>query len=380
MVPDVEKCSSPGCQTLNGADASAVMSLKNVAASQGLSQRMVVGQASRSLMSSLRSTADGSIRPDAKAIQPEDGEADGEGPARVCAWYQTSFNLMAEIMGTGFLSLPAVMAKLGYGLGVVAIVTFAVAVYYSGFLLAKVRNRYYKHVLSYGDVAYVIHGTWFERLTRWLLYANWYSLLAYYITALTQSFQEAFWWSADTMCFWTYCLVSVAVLLPFAQLRTFHGISWLSLASTIAIVSGVALFAASYITGDTREDVGFVPPSAQVPKQTVMSAWNAFSNIIFSFQGQSEFLEMMGEQKDPRQFPKSLALSQSVMTFMYLFTPLIAYSYVGQNVANFAVASMPKNPMRIVTGVLIAFHSECPRAAPPLPFPPIPSHPLLCTH
>ena len=216
-------------------------------------------------------------------------------------------------MGTGVLSLPATMAALGYTLGIIAIVTFAVAVYYSGFLLAKVRNRYYKHVLSYGDVAYVIHGTWFERLTRWLLYANWYSLLAYYITALTQSFQEAFWWSADTMCFWTYCLVSVAVLLPFAQLRTFHGISWLSLASTVAIVSGVALFAASYITGDTREDVGFVPPSAQVPKQSVMSAWNAFSNIIFSFQGQSEFLEMMGEQKDPRQFPKSLALSQSVM-------------------------------------------------------------------
>ena len=259
-------------------------------------------------------------------------------------------------MGTGVLSLPATMAALGYTLGIIAIVTFAVAVYYSGFLLAKVRNRYYKHVLSYGDVAYVIHGTWFERVARYLLWLNWYSLLAYYITALTQAFQAAFWWTTDTMCFWTYCLVSVACLLPFIQIRTFHGISWFSLASSLAIVAAVVLFSVSYFIGDTREAAGFEAPTVAPKQQTMMSAWNAFSSIIFAFQGQSCFLEMMGEQKEPRQFPKSLALSQTIMTGVYLFTPLVAYSYVGQNVENFSVSSMPKNALRIATGVLIIYH------------------------
>ncbi len=138
-------------------------------------------------MSSLRSS-DGTIRDDFDKIQPEDGEQDIHGPARVSAWYQTSFNLMAEIMGeharlhartppshpptrslrriltrlllrgagTGILSLPSTMAGLGYVLGSISLVVFSVAIYYSGFVLARVKNRYYKHVLSYGDVAFVL--------------------------------------------------------------------------------------------------------------------------------------------------------------------------------------------------------------------------------
>ena len=67
----------------------------------------VVGQASRSFVSSLRSTADGSIRPDAKDIKPEDGEADEHGPARVSEWYQTSFNLMAEVSASECMMRPS---------------------------------------------------------------------------------------------------------------------------------------------------------------------------------------------------------------------------------------------------------------------------------
>ena len=59
--------------------------------------RRVVG-GTRSFVSSLRSS-DGTIRDDFDKIQPEDGEQDIHAPARVSAWYQTSFNLMAEIMG-----------------------------------------------------------------------------------------------------------------------------------------------------------------------------------------------------------------------------------------------------------------------------------------
>ena len=102
-------------------------------------QKKVVGSA-RSIVSSLRNP-DGSMRDDATKLQPEDGEADHHGPARVSAWYQTSFNLMAEIMGTGILSLPSTMAGLGYVLGTIAILVFAFGVYYSGFLLSKVRNK-----------------------------------------------------------------------------------------------------------------------------------------------------------------------------------------------------------------------------------------------
>ena len=152
----------------------------------------VIGPA-RSLVSSLRN-ADGTIREDATETKPENGERDAHAPARVSSWYQTSFCIMAEIMGTGVLSLPSTVAGLGYVLGAVCILVYGGAVYYQGYLLMRVKNKYYSQVLSYGDIAYILHGKWFEAFTRWLLYANWYFLLCYYILALTSALSSAFYW------------------------------------------------------------------------------------------------------------------------------------------------------------------------------------------
>ena len=88
----------------------------------------VVG-AARSLVSSVRNS-DGSVREDAKEIQPEDGQRDYHGPARISPWWSVSFNVLAEIMGTGILSLPSTVAGLGYILGSLSILIFAFAVYY----------------------------------------------------------------------------------------------------------------------------------------------------------------------------------------------------------------------------------------------------------
>ena len=316
----------------------------------------VVGPA-RSLVSSVRDPVDGSVRDGVKEIIPEDGEPQGHAPARVSAWYQTSFNLMAEIMGTGVLSLPSTVAGLGYGLGAAAIVAFAVAVYYQGFLLSKVKNKYYSQVLSYGDLAFILHGKWFESCTRWLLYANWYALMCYYILALTSALASAFYWRTD-ICFWSWGLMSVAILLPCVQLRTFHAISWASLLSTLSILAAVIIIAASFITGGTTEAESgdFVPPSAKVPPQPFLAGYSNIANIIFAFQGQSEFYEMAAEMKNPKKFPFSLGISQIIMCSTYLFTAMIAYTYGGQNVNGFILYSLPENALRTACSLLVGLH------------------------
>jgi len=331
-------------------------SICSVNGNSGQSRHSVVG-AARSLVSSIRNPYDGSIREEATKITPEDGEPDEHAPARVSAWYHTSFNLMAEIMGTGILSLPSTMAGLGYVLGTIAILSFAFAVYYSGFILAKVKNKYYKQVLSYGDVAFILHGKHFETFVRWLLFANWYALMCYYILALTSSFMSAFYWT-EGFCFWMWGFVSIAVLIPFIQLRTFHAISYASLLSTIAIIVAVMIIAASFITGTTEEAASsdFVPPSYKVPKQPFLVGFSTLSNIIFAFQGQSEFYEMAAEMKNPKKFPVSLGFSQTIMTTMYLFTALLAYTYGGQNVNGFILYSLPENSLRTACALLVAIH------------------------
>ena len=72
-----------------------------------------------------------------------------------------------------------------------------------------------------------------------------------------------------------------------------------------------------------------MPPTYKVPKQSFLSGYSLVANIIFSFQGQSEFYEMAAEMKNPKKFPLSLGMSQVTMTFCYLFTSILAYSYGG---------------------------------------------------
>ena len=336
-----------------GSIASIEGSLKSLASKVSGTSASVRGPA-RSLVSSIR-TSDGTVREDAKEMQPEDGEPDHQhGPARVSDWYHTSFNLLAEIMGTGILSLPSTMAGLGYILGSFSIVVFAIGVYYAGFILSKVKNRYYKQVLSYGDMSYIIHGEVFEKFTRGLLYANWYSLMCYYILALASCLMSAFYWRTD-ICFWMWGLMAVAILVPFAQPRTFHAISFFSLLSTVSIIVAVAIIAAAFITGTTTEEE-FVPPTWKVPQQPFLSGYSNIANILFAFQGQSEFYEMASEMKNPKNFPFSLGVSQVIMASMYLFTALLAYTYGGANVNGFILYSLPENALRTVCSILVGVH------------------------
>jgi len=331
-----------------GSIASIEGSLKSLASKVSGTSASVRGPA-RSLVSSIR-TSDGTVREDAKEMQPEDGEPDHQhGPARVSDWYHTSFNLLAEIMGTGILSLPSTMAGLGYILG-----SFSIVVYYAGFILSKVKNRYYKQVLSYGDMSYIIHGEVFEKFTRGLLYANWYSLMCYYILALASCLMSAFYWRTD-ICFWMWGLMAVAILVPFAQPRTFHAISFFSLLSTVSIIVAVAIIAAAFITGTTTEEE-FVPPTWKVPQQPFLSGYSNIANILFAFQGQSEFYEMASEMKNPKKFPFSLGVSQVIMASMYLFTALLAYTYGGANVNGFILYSLPENALRTVCSLLVGVH------------------------
>ena len=86
------------------------------------------------------------------------------------------------------------------------------------------------------------------------------------------------------------------------------------------------------------------------------AGYSNLANIIFAYQGQSEFYEMASEMKEPRKFPISLLLSQGIMTFMYLFTALLAYTYGGQNVNGFILYSLPENSMRTVCAILVGIH------------------------
>lgn len=140
--------------------------------------------------------------------------------------------------------------------------------------------------------------------------------------------------------------------------------SFLAMLSTLAIIAAVAIIAAAFITGTTTET--YSPATLSVPPQSFLSGYTNIANIIFAFQGQSEFYEMMGEMKNPKKFPLSLGVAQIVMVVMYLFTAVLAYHYGGADVNGFVLYSLPTNRLRTVCALLIAIHivGECAKFLP----------------
>lgn len=77
----------------------------------------------------------------------------------------------------------------------------------------------------------------------------------------------------------------------------------------------------------------------------------AVSTIIFSFGGTPNFLNVLSEMRDPRDYNKSLAVSQSFTTSAYLIIGCVVYYYCGQYVASPALSSAGTLISRVLWGI-----------------------------
>ncbi len=114
---------------------------------------------------------------------------------------------------------------------------------------------------------------------RWLLFANWYFIMCYYVLALTNALTSAFYWD-KTLCYWAWGLIAIAILLPCIQLRTFHAISFVSVLSIASILVAIAIIAASFISGNTTEASAgnYVPASWRVPQSDFFTGYSKASD------------------------------------------------------------------------------------------------------
>ena len=173
--------------------------------------------------------------------------------ARQSQWYQTTSILLAEIMGTGVLGLPAAMANLGWVLGVLSSVSFAAASTYAALLLSRVRNELYNSAESYADLALHTGGEGFAAFTRCTVLLTWSTLLPYYLLASAESMQGLF--AGTGLALWQWTLVVAALLFLPLQARSLHQLTSLALASTVAIVIADAIIL-TVLVGEARGAAG----------------------------------------------------------------------------------------------------------------------------
>jgi len=278
----------------------------------------------------------------------ESGEESPSRAARVkrVSWFMTSVLLMADVMGTGVLSLPSAASSIGWVLTCFSLVVFALCATYSGILLSNVRNDFFPSATSYAEVAALTGGAAFGTFTKMAILVNWGALLPYFLISLSESIALI----DPRLCQWQSSLIGLALLLLPCQARTMHYISFLAVPSTLAILVSVACALA------TLENLHAPTTAGPAPDQGFLQVYSAFSSFIFAYQGQSIFLEFMREMRDSTAFPRSATCAYLIMMLVYALTALTAYGLQGRAVSGFLPASMPDGGLKQFVGVCLVFH------------------------
>ena len=275
-------------------------------------------------------------------------------------WWRSASVITGEVMGTGLLSLPYAISRLGWAIGLASSIGFGCTAIYSGVLLSYSKNELYPEAGSYADLAHATGGPRFGKFTRVSLAIGWGMILPYYLIACAASLHGAF--PSLGLCYWQWSIVVMLCAAPTLQYRSLHGLSLLSLLSTLAIVIVVIVIVIGLIASaptsaaDGAEVVNHT--SVGLPAGgSFLRVYSSLGAFIFAYQGQSMFLEVMREMQEPRDFPKALYAANGLMIIVYTGVSAIGYGTYGDRVQSFLPDTLPAGFARTVVGVLLAFHT-----------------------
>ncbi|GAM82804.1 hypothetical protein ANO11243_007900 [Dothideomycetidae sp. 11243] len=106
--------------------------------------------------------------------------------------------------------------------------------------------------------------------------------------------------------------------------------------------------------------IGIVRPNAHTAvlvvaaKDTSLQNYAlGISNIVISFTGHTAYFSFISELRKPEDFPKSLALLQTLCVTAYVVVAVVIYAYAGNTVASPALSSTTPTVRKVAYGVAI---------------------------
>jgi amino acid permease len=215
--------------------------------------------------------------------QSEHGARDVFGPEdkhdikyKRLSWPLVAVLMIAEIVSNGMLSLPSSLAAVGMVPGLVIIVFLGVFATYTSWLLVEFKLRH-PEVHTMGDAGYIMFGPVGREIMAFgtccfAIFACGGQLLAGQIALAALS--------DNKLCLMLYTGIFAIPTLLCSLPRTFHGLSWLSIASVLSIlVAGVVGMAAAGISPDASRSVQVAVSS------DFYTAFTSITNPVFSFAG-----------------------------------------------------------------------------------------------
>ncbi|KAL1303747.1 hypothetical protein AAFC00_007090 [Neodothiora populina] len=264
---------------------------------------------------------------------------------KTMTWIQGALVMIAENISLGILSLPGVLAKVGLVGGLISIVALGIVTTYSGYVLWQFRMRY-PHITNYGDVGGVLLGPIGKEVfgAAYIIYCIF--CMASHLLTFTIAMNVL---TQHATCTIVWGVVGLVIFTILSIPRTLKNVSFLSIISFTSIVSAVMI---------TMVALGVSPQAAQNMMKasyhpTFSSAFNSISNVVFAYGGHVAWISFISELRDPKEFPKSLILLQTVDISLYIVAATVIYRYAGENVTSPALSSNSPIVRKVAWGIAL---------------------------
>ncbi|KAG0650337.1 Methyltryptophan resistance [Hyphodiscus hymeniophilus] len=270
-------------------------------------------------------------------------------------WWQCGMIMIAETVSLGILSLPSVLATVGLVPGFILIVAMGILASYSGYTIGQFKQRY-PNVQSMADAFEILctplgcprFGKEFggAAQTLFLVFSMGSHILTWVIcfNAVTD----------DAVCNIVWGVIALCVFWLFDLPRTLKNMSHLAIISFFSIV--IAVIITMIAVGIQEPGTGSNHYTLWPPANKPVAFWKAFlsvTNIVFAYAGHVAFFGFISELKDPKDFPKALALLQVCDVTMYIIVAVVVYRYGGIDVASPALGAAGPLVKKIAFGIAI---------------------------
>ncbi|CAL4084208.1 unnamed protein product, partial [Meganyctiphanes norvegica] len=261
----------------------------------------------------------------------------------------TSFFLVAQMAGAGFLALPRAVADSGW-MGIVMMILFCILVGYSGtrlgdsWIMLEERWVEYKGPsrTPYMEIAYRAYGVHGRRLAYTCVLVTLFGGSTVFMILLCGFMNSLV--PALSLCEWI--LIVGAVFIPFTWAGTPKDF-WQ--ASVVAVISTVAACVIIFVQM-LIEDF----PEPEYPNPTMASFSLGFGAILFAFGGASVFPTIQNDMADRSKFGKGVIVGFIIILSLYLPVAVTGYAQIGNAVASNILLSVTQSTaIKVAIGVEI---------------------------
>ncbi|KAH9843113.1 transmembrane amino acid transporter protein-domain-containing protein [Rhodofomes roseus] len=281
------------------------------------------------------------VKADEFDVYGDDASADIK--YRTMVWWKAAALMLAETVSLGILSIPSVFQSLGMVAGCILVISLGGIATVTGYMIGAFKLRY-PHVHNMADAGMILAGP----IGREVLGAAQVIFMVFLCGSHVLTGMIAFdTITAGASCSVLWAGISAIICLVLTIPRTLDGISYLSVASFISIVTAVMI---TMIGVGVAGHQGGVTVTANL---NFASGFLAVTDIIFAYAGHVGFFTFIAEMKEPKDFVKALYFLQIADTTLYLVVGIVVYAYAGAETVSPALGNTGMTLRRISYGIAL---------------------------